>query len=94
MWYMKLDRVNADKFQVSDGRQPLYFLLDLLQFLSSLGCCVILRFKGDNVEFKWGHRHNLIYDRIRSVDYPETSLRRESMKEGKGKGGGILPPLG
>jgi hypothetical protein len=87
MWYVKFDCVNGEKFRVSNRRQLLYFLLDLLQFLPSLSGCVILRFKGDNVEFKQRRGSNVIYNsnRIRCVDYPETSLsRRDSMKR-KGK---------
>lgn len=86
MWYMKLDCVNAEKFRVSDRRQSLYFLLDVLQFLPSLSGCVILRFKGDNIEVKWGDRNDVIYNRIRCVDYTETSLRkRERQKSIKEK---------
>ena len=86
MWYMKFDCVNTEKFRVSDCRQLLYFLLDLLQFLPSLSGCVILRFKGDNVEFKWRDRNKVIYNRIRYVDYPETSLKKESIKRREREG--------
>lgn len=85
MWYVKFDCVNGEKFRVSNRRQLLYFLLDLLQFLPSLSGCVILRFKGDNVEFKWRRRRNVIYNRIRCVDYPETSLSRGESTKRKGK---------
>ena len=77
MRHVKFDRENGDKFRMSNRSQLLYFLLDLLQFLPSLSGCVILRFKGDNVELKWRRRNNVIYNRIRCIDYPETSLSRE-----------------
>ena len=85
MWHMKFDCVNGEKFRVSNRRQLLYFLLDLFQFLPSLSGCVILRFKGDNIEFKWRRRNNVIYNRVRCVDYPETSLSREISMKRKGK---------
>jgi len=37
----------------------MYFLIDLLQLLPSWSGCVILRFKGDNAEFKWRCRNEL-----------------------------------
>jgi hypothetical protein len=56
-----------------------FVFLELLQFLPSLSGCVILRFKGDKVEFKWRCRN--IYNRIRCIDNPETRLSRDSMKK-------------
>ena len=78
MWYVKFDCEDGDKFRVSNRRQPLYFLLDLLQFLPSLSGCIILGFEGDNVKFKWRRRNNVIYNRICCVDYPETGSSKEN----------------
>ena len=96
MRHVKFDCENGDEFRMSNCSQLLYFLFDLLQFLPSLGGCVILRLKGDNVEFKWRRRNNVIYNRVRCVDYPETSLNREiSMKRKReGERERVLPLLG